>query len=320
MDQPASAPERVHRWLCRRLLGLSQGACSAIALAELGRWPLHVHWVQQLARFWNRMLELQGSDRLVSLAFQDNLDLMREQLAHKARTGREVVSPCWCLRWLRSLASIAPTDTGVALGVTELDEGAVVARAQAEYVRAASTPRATPSETAIAERCPGGTTASRLPGQQQSCSGDRIQPRASSKFALYLENIRGGTPLGQLVPYLFDGAVKNSKSRTCLSRFRCSCHDLRIERDRYLPALLKPPRHLRSCLICASDEVEDEHHMIFHCPLYDSLRFQFADLFSTDCRTVSCFLSSTNQDRTANFVYACREARRSATQMGLAGP
>ena len=44
-----------------------------MALAELGRWPLCVHWVQQVARFWNRMLELQGSNRLISLAFQDNL-------------------------------------------------------------------------------------------------------------------------------------------------------------------------------------------------------------------------------------------------------
>ncbi len=49
LDQPESAPERVHRWLCLRLLGLSQGASSAVALAELGRWPLHMHWVQQVA-------------------------------------------------------------------------------------------------------------------------------------------------------------------------------------------------------------------------------------------------------------------------------
>ena len=124
--------------LCRRLLALPQSACSAIALAELGRWPLHVHWVQQLVRFWNRLLELRGSERLVSWAFQDNLELMREQLAHKAQTGREVASPCWCLRWLRSLASVAPTDTGTVLGVTELDEEAVVARARAEFVRAAA--------------------------------------------------------------------------------------------------------------------------------------------------------------------------------------
>ena len=48
LGQHDSAPERVHRWFCRRLLGLPQGASSAVALAELGRWPLYVHWVQQM--------------------------------------------------------------------------------------------------------------------------------------------------------------------------------------------------------------------------------------------------------------------------------
>jgi len=85
------------------------------------------------------MLMLQGSGRLASLAFQDNLNLMQEQLALKARSGKEVPSPCWALRWLRSLGSLAPTDTGTLLGVTELDEEAVVARAREAWVRAAAT-------------------------------------------------------------------------------------------------------------------------------------------------------------------------------------
>ncbi len=66
-----------------------------------------MHWVQQGARFWNRMLEL-GSSRLISLAFQDDLDLTQEQLALKARMGRVVASPCWCLRWIQALNSVAP--------------------------------------------------------------------------------------------------------------------------------------------------------------------------------------------------------------------
>jgi hypothetical protein len=139
LDQPDSAPERVHRWLCRRLLGLSQGASSAVALAELGRWPLHVHCVQQVARFWNRMLEMQGSSRLISLAFQDNLNLMQEQLALKTQTGKAVASPCWSLRWMHALSSVAPTHAGTLIWVTELDEEALVARARAQFVCAAAT-------------------------------------------------------------------------------------------------------------------------------------------------------------------------------------
>ena len=141
---------------------------------------------------------------------------------------------------------------------------------------------------------------------------------ALGKFALYIENVRGNTPLGQMAPHLIDNAVRDGRHRACLSRFRCSCHDLRIERDRYLPAAVKPARQHRTCLVCASDEVEDEHHFIFTCPLYHSLRFDYADLFSTDCHTVACFLSK-NQDRVAKYIYTCTDLRRSATQMSLAG-
>ena len=97
-----------------------------------------MHWVQQVARFCNRMLVLQGSSRLISLAFQDNLDLMQEQLALKARTGKAAASPCWCLRWIQALSSVAPTHAGTLVGVTELDEEALVARAKAQFVRAAA--------------------------------------------------------------------------------------------------------------------------------------------------------------------------------------
>ena len=288
--QSDSAPERVHRWFCRRLQGLPQGASSAVAVTELGRLPLHVHWVQQLARFWNRMLELQGSGRLASWAFEDNLNLMQEQLALKARTGRDVASPCWCLRWLRSLDSVAPTDTGTLLGVTELDEEEVVARARAAWMRRAGT-----------------ATGGGVPQQQQQ----QAPYTGGNKFAQYLECIRGELPLGQPAPHLALGAVHDARHRICLSRFRCSAHHLRVERDRYLPEAIKPPRHLRTCLICCSDSVEDEHHFIFHCPLYSGLRFEYADLFSTD--RLHEFLSQTSQDRVAKFIYACSELRSQTT-------
>jgi hypothetical protein len=72
--------------------------------------------------------------------------------------------------------------------------------------------------------------------------------------------------------------------------------------------------------MCDSSElVEDEHHLVFACPLYDSLRFDFADLFSTDCHTLASFLNQMNQERVAQFVYACFDLRRQMTQMSLAG-
>ena len=195
------------------------------------------------------------------------------------------------------------------------------------------------SDTAAAQTTPGalegdGSAPPRIEGEQgadlhgsASCDGcachtagpaQARQPQAVNKFAHYVECVRGDTPLGRLPDYLVEGAVRDARHRACLSRFRCSCHDLRVERDRYLPEAVKPPRHMRTCLICASHAVEDEHHFIFDCPLYDTLRFQFADIFSTDCHTVACFLTK-NPDRIAQYIYSCFELRRRTTHMSLAG-
>ncbi len=61
--------------------------------------------------------------------FQDNLDLIQEQLALKAHTGRVVASLCWCLRWFKALFSVAPTLAGFWWGAVLVEEPEV-ARAQ----------------------------------------------------------------------------------------------------------------------------------------------------------------------------------------------
>ena len=99
-----------------------------------------------------------------------------------------------------------------------------------------------------------------------------------NKFSCYVNQIRGDLPFSHSAPHLHE--VHNRPHRIALSRFRTSCHHLRIERERYLPLAVKAPRSERTCLMCASPTaIEDETHMFFHCPIYDSLRFQYADLF-----------------------------------------
>ena len=367
LGQPDSAPERVHRWFGRRLLGLPQSATSAVVLAELGRWPLHVHWVRQLVRFWNRMLSMDEPDRLVKLAFEDNLALMRE--------GADLAagSPCWCRKWFRFLQS-APTATGTLVWLTELQEEAVVERAKEAYLAAAVAPReeaaAADGDSTAAARSTGSSVAAAAspvdsglgsatgtppdslgsaggvccPHQAGACFSTRVgsaldppptttsgaqggglagsqslpytpaataaAATATNKFAFYMECVRDHTPLGELAPHLFDGAVRDSQHRASLIHFRCSAHNLRVERDRHLPGAVRPPRHLRTCLHCASSVVEDEHHMVFDCPLYDHLRFEFADLFtSPSSHDLQSFLLHENQDRIAQFIHSCYTLR-----------
>jgi hypothetical protein len=63
-------------------------------------------------------------------------------------------------------------------------------------------------------------------------------------------------------PYL--DLIKNTKSRSCMARFRTSAHMLNIEMGRYQ----RVPRENRKCTKCEKNVVEDETHFLVTCPNY----------------------------------------------------
>ena len=69
-----------------------------------------------------------------------------------------------------------------------------------------------------------------------------------------------------IAPYL--DTVKNHKYRIAMAQLRTSSHTLAIERGRYA----RPKLHIndRTCNICGT--VEDEIHLLIHCPLYNHER------------------------------------------------
>ena len=75
-----------------------------------------------------------------------------------------------------------------------------------------------------------------------------------------------------------------------LTKWRLSSHDLHIEQGRYTSPIT--PRADRTCKSCAS-KIEDEHHVLFQCPLYNIVRLRFLDLF-TRLNTVNLMLNPVN--------------------------
>lgn len=308
MRQDCSSVERVHRWFCRRVQGLPQQATSAVSLAELGRQPLSIRWVRQLVRFWNRLQACMAEpDSLLGWALADNLALLRE--GSDLATGWS----CWCRLWQQFLQS-APTVSGTFVWLAKLDEQAVTQRAAAAYAQQAAAPAVTPlheppQPAAVPQHHPtAAPSASTSPSPPAPAPAVPFPPAPTNKFAYYLHCIRGDLPLSIPAPHLLEPHIPPAH-RFALCRFRTSCHDLRIERERYLPEAIRAPFHERTCLCCASPALEDETHMVFHCPLYDHLRFEYADLFSTDLPpSLPCFLSQ-NQTRVAAFIHACQIVR-----------
>ena len=60
------------------------------------------------------------------------------------------------------------------------------------------------------------------------------------------------------------------RRRITITRWRLSCHQLKIETARYMKP--KPPREERKCFIC--NIMEDEKHALFTCKAHEWIRFQ----------------------------------------------
>ena len=71
---------------------------------------------------------------------------------------------------------------------------------------------------------------------------------------------------------IYDSCISEN-IRIVITRWRLSCHSLRVETGRYEVPFLA--RHLRICLNCGV--LEDETHAIFSCNIYDEIRQRYAD-------------------------------------------
>ena len=66
----------------------------------------------------------------------------------------------------------------------------------------------------------------------------------------------------------------NDSSRIIITRWRLSNFKLHIERGKYTRPIT--PRNLRKCFIC--EDIEDEQHVIFKCPIYSDIRNTYREI------------------------------------------
>lgn len=67
------AAEVLHRSFLKHLLGIRKSTTNEIVLAELGRFPLQTHFLQQILRYHHRTMALDGT-RLVTLAMMEGFN------------------------------------------------------------------------------------------------------------------------------------------------------------------------------------------------------------------------------------------------------
>ena len=84
--------------------------------------------------------------------------------------------------------------------------------------------------------------------------------------------------------------ISNFEWRRSLTQLRVSSHHLRIESGRYQGI----PPHLRHCLHCDSEEVEDEMHFLITCTNFVGERQELFDIISKTCHN---FINLNNNEK-----------------------
>ena len=95
------------------------------------------------------------------------------------------------------------------------------------------------------------------------------------------------------------------KNRTVITRWRLSCHPLRIETGRYQRPRI--PRNERLCSVCHT--LEDEHHALFVCAAHVFIRARHTELLST-YTTVSTILHPETVEDANSIVSYIRDIER----------
>ena len=111
---------------------------------------------------------------------------------------------------------------------------------------------------------------------------------ASSSMSLYKEINQNF----ELSPYLTK--IVNRKHRNASAKLRVSSHNLKIESVRPTGTRARIARENRKCIICNSNDTEDEFHFVLICPVFDDIRRIYIKRYYTNNTSMFKFLQLLN--------------------------
>lgn len=268
-DLERDATEQVHRSFFRGLLGVRASTSGIAILGEFGRFPLLVRRVRAISLYYNRLIGLRGSGRLIDLAFQDSVRLWEEwEFMHDSAALPGTRYPLPRVRgWYGDTLHMLGR-----LGFRSVD----LLRSGAWDI------------TSMIHDL-----------QRRYLTGTHRQGSVKETY----DRIRDCLDDYSCAPYI--GAHYFTETYRCLARFRTGSHDLAVATGRWTLTRDSPSSHShRLCSLCPLHRVEDEDHFIFECPAYRFLRTDvYPDLFiGRTSRSLRHFIGQRNQHRVASFI------------------
>ena len=127
----------------------------------------------------------------------------------------------------------------------------------------------------------------------------RFRDCQAATVATYMQ-MRGPNTAYAMQTYLT--RIRGFRLCRAYASIRCSSHQLRVQTGRYLLPQLK--REDRTCRICGSpNEIEDESHIVLHCPGLADLRSAHSHLFAEQQQSLATLLKSP-PSRVATYIRA----------------
>jgi hypothetical protein len=263
--------KQVHRSFFTSLLGVRASTSGVSILGEFGRIPLFVDRVRAISFYYNRLLRLRDSGRLVSLAFEDSIRLAEEVefMLHSTALPKSCLPPTLVRGWFG-------------------DAMAILGRA---YRR--------PCIRSFPE-CDTSSISSYM--QHQYLTG----PHGQGPIMAIYDSIWDGKSYG-CDPYICTQYFTEAYRK--LARFRTGSHDLAGITGRWMRSSTSFADEHRICLVCRLHTVEDDDHFIFECLVYRFLRMvKYSDLF-VGHRSLRSFMGQAGQSRVASSIRGCFRSR-----------
>ena len=145
----------------------------------------------------------------------------------------------------------------------------------------------------------------------------RFRESQAATVTTYLQ-MRGPSTAYDMQPYLLK--IRGFRLRRAFASIRCSSHQLLVQTGRcHVPQL---QRKDRTCRICKSiSAVEDEHHILLHCPAFADLRSAHSHLFAQPQQSLMRFFQQ-RPSQIATFVRAAllQHSNMLSSTEGAPGP
>jgi hypothetical protein len=88
-------------------------------------------------------------------------------------------------------------------------------------------------------------------------------------------------------------------------RFRMGVHGLPIDVGRWRGV----PRSQKTCYMCDTGAMGDEHHFVFVCPALAAVRTHYAPLFALRSRALRAFVWQPDLLLVVRYIYDCFQVR-----------